>query len=181
LSLQVIMEKVHELLAVQAELEVARARVRGLEADEARLSEREVPELLEAEGLAGLHLDDGRELTTTSTVRASIPSPSGISRERDPLRREAMLARREEAIKWLVDNGHDGLLKTELSLGFGRGELDRAEEIARALHDQGFDAELTETVNANTLSAFVREQLEAGAALPLEALGVALQRSVKIK
>lgn len=181
MSIKAIMEKVHELNGVRDRLVEAQLEVQKLQDREGALSERVIPELLAEEGLDGLSLDDGRKLSIKSDVRASIPSLSGAMREKDPARREAMLARREEALRFLVDSGNGGLIKSELSVGFGQGELARAEELSAALEAQGFAPSLAETVNAQSLSAFVREQLEQGSDLPLEALSVSVLKRTVIK
>lgn len=181
MSLTVIMENVTQLLEVQDKLIEARQAVEELEREEDRLSTFIIPELLEAEGLEGLALEGGRSLSVSQTIRASIPTLAGIRRERDAGRAHSMMARREEALKWLVSAGHDSLLKTEVDVAFGRGEAEEANKLLQALTVQGFEAELVENVKPQTLSALVREQLEAGADVPTEALSVSVQKKTVIK
>lgn len=181
MSLTLIMEKVGELDAIRGRIEQAQTDLAGLVDQEAALSERVIPELLEAEGLEGLALEGGRSLSVSQTIRASVPTLAGIRRERDAERARSMSARREAAIAWLVAAGHDSLLKTEVDVAFGRGEASRASELIQALTEQGFEAELVENINPQTLSALVREQLEAGAEVPTEALAVVVQKKTVIK
>jgi hypothetical protein len=96
--------------------------------------------------------------------------------------------REEEAFNWLEENEHGDLIKTHLSMQFGRGELEVAkkvtEQLAAMFRAEGVEPRGTEIkmgVQWNTLTAFVREQTEMGNALPLELLGATVGRIMKIK
>lgn len=181
MSLSEIVGNVTKLRELRGDIKRATADLEKLTVEEDRLSTIVIPELLEAEGLGGLSLDDGSELEVSQTIRASIPTLAGIRRERDGERARSMMNRREAALQWLIAAGHESLLKTEVDVAFSRGEADRASELLQALSEQGFEAELVENVNAQTLSALVREQLEAGVDVPTEALSVIVQKKTVIK
>lgn len=83
-----------------------------------------------------------------------------------------------EAFAWLDENGHGALIKRACSWSFGREQANAAGEfVERArliLEELGCEAPLTDkkSVHAQTLGAFVREQLELGVDIPRKALGV---------
>jgi len=96
--------------------------------------------------------------------------------------------RKSEAYDWLVDNGHGDLIKTTLVYTFGREELDLAksfkniiEKHARQLGLGELEGQLKMGVHSGTLTSFVKEQTEAGVALPLDLLGAQMGHIVKIK
>jgi hypothetical protein len=96
--------------------------------------------------------------------------------------------KREEAFSWLEDNEHGDLIKTVLTVQFHRGEMEIATEVARRIKafieakgvpDRPIDVK--KGVAWNTLTAFVKEQIEEGMVLPLEILGATIGRIVKLK
>ena len=87
---------------------------------------------------------------------------------------EEKVQRAEEALRWLTVHGQGGLIKGEVSVTFGRG--DRRVEALVALFKQkrfaGLEYDRRETVHASTLSAWVRQQVDAGKTVPTDLLGV---------
>jgi hypothetical protein len=55
---------------------------------------------------------------------------------------------------------------------FGMGKEKRAGDLLTFLLKKGYEAESKEYVHSQTLSAFVREQIEAGRKIPMDLLGV---------
>lgn len=120
------------------------------------LREETIPSVMQELGLKDLTLDTGQKLKVQQEVYASIPA-----------------SEKPRAYAWLTDNGFGGLLKTTLTIEFGRGERDKALEYVQVLHDEhGLSASFEEGVHAQTLKAFLKEQISAGRAdLPLEIFG----------
>jgi hypothetical protein len=69
-------------------------------------------------------------------------------------------------IAWLDANGESGMVKRQLSLAFNREQSDQALELEARLRPEYPMVESKETVNTNTLKAWVRRRLEAGENLP---------------
>lgn len=77
------------------------------------------------------------------------------------------------ALAWLKSTGQDGLIKTEVTVLFGKGERQRAEALAGQIRGFGWMPEVSETVNTGAFKALVREWMEQGKSLPvLEDIGV---------
>lgn len=160
------------LVDLSDQLEAADAEVERLEAllDEAkknrqRLSEHEIPKLLD--GMEGkISLPDGRTISITEKVRASVSSD-----------------RKPTAMKWLDDNGHGAIIKRRFIIEFGRDQEEWARTFKRQLSESSTPLNMKEERNVHwqTLDAFVREQLESGGDLPLDVFGVYRQRFTKIK
>ena len=68
--------------------------------------------------------------------------------------------------EWLRKTGHDDLIKNEVKVVFGRGEDEVAAGVYTDLREHYDAVTQKQTVHAQTLRAFVREQMEAGAELP---------------
>jgi len=130
-----------------------------------RTEMEDLPELMHEVGLLSVKLEDGSVVELTDEIDC------GISE-----------ANREEAHRWLVDHGFGGLIKTEVTVTFGRGEHDEAEEFGEQVaRDTGHTPEIIERVHPSTLRSFVKEQLEKGAAVPFDIFGVRPYSKAKIK
>lgn len=106
---------------------------------------------------------------------------------------------RQEAFDWLENNGHGDLIKCQVEFLFPRYLMDLAKWFVEAVSKIKIPATfvkkkgkgtpvpaipeptLKQTVPWNTLTAFVKEQVEKGEQLPLETLGATVGQIVKIK
>lgn len=147
-----------ELRVVQAEADLKRAKAGVVE-----IAEVQLVELMEEMGLEDFTTSSGLKAKLKTSIFASIP-----------------VAKQVEALKWLDDNGHAGLIKTQVVAKFTRGEAERARSVAEDLVAQGIIAAAKEGVHPQTLGAWVREQLEGGENIPLDLFGVHRRRSVKV-
>ncbi len=130
-----------------------------------KLREEEIPSIMLELGVKRLDLDTGQVLTVTQEVFASIPA-----------------ANKTEAFAWLEDNKFGDLIKSEVKVNFGRGELTNAEALISSLVDQGLEPVFAESVHASTLKSFLKEQIAAGNSnLDLDLFGARPVSIAKIK
>lgn len=119
-------------------------------------TEREdLPMLMAEAGLQEIKLSDGSIVRITEDCDAKITDRT-----------------REGALSWLVDNGFGGLVKTQVSVAFGRGMREEASEVRDRLAEQYEGVELKEDVHHSTLKAFVKEQLAEGRPIPMDLFNV---------
>lgn len=118
------------------------------------LREETIPCAMQELGIESLTLDTGQKLSIKQEVYASIPESS-----------------RADAYQWLNDNGFGGLIKVEVTTMFAKGEAEKAAELYEELRDKGLQSEFFENVHAQTLKAFLKEQINAGNPVPLELFG----------
>ena len=128
------------------------------------IAEMQLPEAMAEVGVAKFTLTDGSEVTVKPYYSAKISDE-----------------KREECFGWLHDNGHEALIKDEVTLTFNRGEHEKAEQFKAALEEQGMEYSGKMGVHPQTLTAFVREQVESGADFPLELFNVYIGQIAKIK
>lgn len=141
---------------LEAQLNKAREELRDI-------AERQVPELMDQIGIGEFKTTTGLKITIDETIRASIP------KDKAPL-----------AFAWLKNNGHGSLIKRVVSVAFGRGEDERADELRQRLADE-FEVDDNASVHHSTLTAFVREKLREGEEIPLDLFGVHRLRVSKIE
>lgn len=141
---------------VDADAAVEQAEVNLKDAKErARvLREETIPSAMQELGLEEIKLDTGQKLTVKQDVYASIPSD-----------------KKEEAYNWLDVNGFGGLIKVEVKTDYPKGEAQAALQLFQELQDRGLNAQYGQNVHAQTLKAFLREQIAAGSNVPLDLFG----------
>jgi hypothetical protein len=146
------------LLAARKHLEAVEAQLKTAKEDVRRLEQEDLPELMQELGLETF------KLTTGETIEVKQDIECGISEER-----------RARAHAWLTDNGFGGLIKTEVVAKFGRDERDAAVAAAEQI-----GGEMVERVHPSTLKSFVKEQMEAGRAIPFDLFAIHPFNRVKI-
>jgi len=133
--------------------------------EELRLtSEQELPDAMQAAGLNQIVLNTGEKISINEFYNAHISK-----------------ANQEVAYQWLVENGHEGLIKNEVLLKFGREESEVVSETVYALQSRGLSPEVRQSVHPSTLKAFVKEQFTSGNDIPTEPFGIYIGTKATIK
>ncbi len=125
-----------------------------------------LPELMSEVGIDEFKTSDGAKITLSDFFSGSLP--------KDPVRRA-------QAIEWLDDHSAGHLVKTEVSLIFGREEREESRKLLERLDKAGYQPQVSLNVHAQTLVAFVREAMRRGDDVDTEKLGVHVGRVVKYK
>jgi hypothetical protein len=133
--------------------------------EELRLtSENELPDAMQSAGLTQITLTTGEKISIASFYNAHISK-----------------ANQEKAYEWLTSNGHEGLIKNEVLLKFGREEIEVVDQTVSALQARGLSPEVRQSVHPSTLKAFIKEQLGAGIDIPSEPFGIYIGTKATIK
>ena len=90
-------------------------------------------------------------------------------------------ANQEVAYQWLVENGHEGLIKNEVLLKFGREESTVVDETVSALQSRGLSPEVRQSVHPSTLKAFVKERVTDGKPIDLDMFGAFIANAAEIR
>jgi hypothetical protein len=131
----------------------------------AGLIEDDIPALMSevGAGVESITLTNGFAVSIKDDVYASIPA-----------------ARKDEAMTWLEEKGFGGLIKTEVTVSFGREKVKEAKEFTEKAVEEGLEAAFARDVHSQTLRAFLREQIEAAAEVPMDLFGARAVRLAKI-
>lgn len=129
------------------------------------LKSRTIPDLMAELGMESF-TRNGQTLGIYEFVSGSLPKDE---------------EKRKRAIAWLESNGGGGLIKTEISMSFGKDDRDQAVQTYKMLKQAGADPKAETGVHASTLQAFARERLKNGEQIDTEMLGLYTGRVVKIK
>jgi len=123
-----------------------------------------IPTMMQEMNISTLKLADGSSVEVKPRYGASI-----------------LIAKREEAFKWLRDNGLGDLIKNEVTVALGRNEDTRASDYANLAQGQGYEPVQKLKVEPMTLKALVRERIESGKEIPTELFNVFVGNQTKIK
>ena len=160
---QEIAEACNKLLDVQKEVAALEDKLKKKKEEELKLSEQDIPNLMQKTGVSLLKLTDGSSVEIKPYYGARIPA-----------------SRTDEAFDWLRENNHGDLIKNNVTLTFGRNQDNEAKSIVDDLRNKGHNVKQAEKVEPMTLKAFVREQIEKGKDVPADLFGVYVATRTKI-
>lgn len=123
-----------------------------------------IPDLFEELGLKKFTLNDGRIVEVTGKYAGSISTDNA-----------------DACFQWLQEHGHEGIIKHEVKVKLKKGQDEEHEKILTCLMQEKVSFDDKKSVHPQTLSAFIREQIENGADFPQELFKVVKLRSTKIK
>jgi hypothetical protein len=125
-----------------------------------------LPDAMAEAGLADFSLADGSTIAISDFVSGSLP--------KDP-------EKREKAIKWLEEHDGAALIKTDVSLAFGKSQHNQALDLVGRLREEGHEVTVESGVHASTLQSFAKDVLRNGGELDADVLGLFVGRAAKVK
>lgn len=148
-----------EIVAQQEEsLRSAKERLRTLD-------EVELPELMAELGLIEFKMNDGSKVTIKEDVYGGI----------GPLDEKAKAA----AMDYVEANNGGPLIKTNVSLAFGKNQHNEALSLAGELREKGYEVSVENGIHSQTLKKFVRELQDDDKIVDLELLGmISLRKAI---
>lgn len=167
-AMPLVIERARLLDELERELDDLEERRRVVSKRINELQMVEIPDAMDQAGIDRLGVPGVGDIQLKPWYHATLP--------KEPQARIA-------AVSWLTQHGHADLIKTELSVAFTRGEHNLAGDVRAKLEHLLPDrvVDLQEDVHHMTYTKFIREQMEAGEALPLELLGARVGRVAQIK
>lgn len=161
-----VVKGIDRMMELKNEIEGIEASLKQRKQEFDRLANEVVPSAMDAADCSlFVHKTTGLKVVVEDFVQASIP-----------------VAMKDEAFKWLMDNGHEDLIKAEIKVALPKGEREMALRISKEVEEKfGVSMAFNESVHASTLKSFCKEQLAAGAELPEKAFGLYQGRVAKIK
>ena len=150
-NVQSLSNYVLQLQSLEDEVKVLEEDLKRKKEAADKISEEVIPEIMQHMKLKTLKLQDGSAIEVKEIYGASIP-----------------IAKKEEAFKWLRSNDLGDLIKNEITVSFGRGEDNKANDYASLAEKNGYQPTQKMKVEPMTLKALYRERVEAKQDLPSE-------------
>ena len=130
-----------------------------------KLSTEMIPETLDELGLSEVTLSDGTKVSLSNFYSCSIKED-----------------KKAAAMNWLRNNDLGDVIKTEVVVPFGKGDVKQAEKTSsEILKKLKLKSTVTYSVHAQTLKKLAREQHEAGKSLPESSFNLYIGRITKLK
>jgi hypothetical protein len=153
-----------QLAELEEKIRLEEEHLKSLKDDYRKISEDLLPNKLRELGVSEFKLADGTSMSIQQYYSARITPDN-----------------RDVCFHWLENNGLGDIIKNTVSANFGRGEDDAASELMTKLEDEGHSLVQKKWVEPMTLKAVVKEQVEKGTDLPLEAFNVYVGQKIKVK
>tara|TARA_Y100001973_G_scaffold95847_1_gene149841 strand:- start:80 stop:649 length:570 start_codon:yes stop_codon:yes gene_type:complete len=144
---------VSQLNNIEDAIEACENKLKDLKFQKTKIEEQHIPSLMEEMGQTE-GTWNGVKVKLVQKIDAKITE-----------------ANKEAAFAWLRENGHDGIIKNDVTMSFSKGEDNKAGDAVGLLREKGFDPVQRTTVHGNTLKSFIRNGLEKGISLDLDLLG----------
>jgi hypothetical protein len=157
-------DQVVKLTNLEDELADKETELKELKRKVELVSGEVIPTMMQEMNISTLKLADGTSVEVKPIYGASI-----------------LVAKREEAFKWLRDNGLGDLIKNDVTVTFGMSEDIRASDYASLAKRQGYEPIQKVSVHTGTLKALVRERIESGKEIPTELFNVFAGNQTKVK
>ena len=117
-GLEVVTKIGNKLVEKKKNLAKEEERLKTLKAEIREIEERELPDAMRAcNGMTRFDLKDGSQIKVKDEIFCSIP-----------------LDKKADALKWLEENGHAGLIKHDVKVSFAKGEYDEADKLIKVLN-----------------------------------------------
>ena len=156
-------DKVIKLKDLEDEIKNAEQSLSKLKEQAKYISNIEVPRMMEEMHITKLKLKDGESVEIKKIYGASITPDN-----------------QEKAFTWLREHGLGDIIKNDVSVTFGMGEDNKAQQYAVLARGQGYEPVQKIGVHPQTLKAVVRERLEAGQEMPSDLFKTYAGNSTKI-
>jgi hypothetical protein len=150
-DLKVISALANQQMMLEAQLEAAKIYLAELQEAHRDIAQNVLPEAMAACGIKEFTLSDGSKVTVRDDVSTSLKADN-----------------KDGALDWLEANGHDSIIKHEVTCSFDRGENSNAEAALELLQTAGFTPTDKQAVNHQTLQAWGRRMAEEGIRPPEE-------------
>jgi len=154
-----------KLKALEDKIEAAEENLKDLKLKADDVGSRVIPELLAEQALTSIKMSDGSTVSVKKEFRATIPKDE---------------ARRESCLQWLRDQGLGDIIKNNVTVSFGKGEDDKAEQLLNLAAENGFQPQQKSDVAWNTLTALYQERVQAGLDMPSESFSLWIKDKTKI-
>jgi hypothetical protein len=148
-----------ELEMLEAGLKLAKSALR-------QTQEVDLPLAMQQAGVAEIKLPSGEKISIKDDVYATMPKGAAC----------------DAALLWLRSHGLGDVIKSEVTVSFGRDEEEQATALLAECQVNGWNnAAFAATVHNQTLKALIRERLAKGAEFPMELFGAGVVTKAVIK
>ena len=152
-----------ELKAYEDEIAELEEKIKFKKNKADKISSEIIPNMLAEQGLSSLKLADGSSVEVRKAYNCTILKDN-----------------MESAYNWLRENQLGDIIKNEVSVQFGKGEDNKAEQLLNLAAQEGYEPSQRSKVEPMTLKALYRERVEAGLDMPSQFFNIFIKDQTKI-
>jgi|TARA_S200000501_G_scaffold154360_1_gene145546 phage terminase small subunit len=152
-----------ELQAYENEIAELEEKIKFKKDKADKISSEIIPNMLAEQGISSLKLADGSSVDVNKSYNCTI--------KKDEM---------EAAYNWLRENQLGDIIKNEVSVQFGKGEDNKAEQLLDLAAQEGYEPSQKSKVEPMTLKALYRERVEAGLDMPSQFFNIFIKDKTKI-
>lgn len=138
---------------IKSQIEEYESDIKQLKGRMNAILEDELPSLMKDGNISEFKLGNGKRVTLTEIVAASMPKDESA---------------KQAFFDWLTAQDATDIIKTDVSVSFGKTEHNQAVSLAEDLKNRGYSVARKEGVHHQTLNSFLRERVQRGDNLPPE-------------
>lgn len=153
-----------EQITLETRIDNGQKLLKQLNEDLRRLSQETLPNAMQEVGINEIGLEDGSKIIIKPFYRAHISKDNA-----------------ESAMKWLLENGEGGIIKSEFIVNFAKGDEKEAQALKDLLAEHGYTYVAKETVHPQTLMSLTKTRQEGGQPLPPDLFGTYIGKEATIK
>lgn len=162
--------RVTELIAAEdtlrTQLETQEAITADIKEQLRRVRHQDLPEAMQAAGVDRLRTPSGLEARLVFECSGTLSSDE---------------AERDRQLELLIGAGAGEVVKSVVSVAFGKDEYAKAMGLLGELQRRNLTATYARTIHPMTLKSWVKERMEAGDAIPLSEVGLWYGQIAKVK
>jgi|TARA_R100000656_G_C3928635_1_gene124334 hypothetical protein len=128
-----------------------------------KVTDELLPDAMEELGIENLTLSDGSRIEIKPVYSATI-----------------LVDKKEEAFKFIRQCGDDDIIKNNVTVTFGRGEMNEAEAFTEWVADKGLIPNQTQKIEPSTLRAWFKSRVEDGLPVTTDAITTYMSNHAKI-
>jgi len=170
---------IREMADLETRIKDVKQFLKDLEEKRSLIESVSLPNAMDALQIPMVGLPDGRVCRVNAVIKANLPSKTAVDKARGDAGEE-LRARLEAGLAWLRSNDAEGMIKNQVVADMGKGEDEKAYQLLNLASELNVACSRHETVHPQTLSAFVREKIEAGEDIPMDTFAVYTGRIAKI-
>ena len=164
-----------DLLKNDKAIEDLESALATLKQQQRQISEVDIPNKMKEMGMLEFVTTEGVKLKVKSFYTGYIPTLKAS------MKKPELADRRQRCLDYLSNNGHESLIKNELSIIFSKGQDNEAKDLKADLENKGHPVTLEPSVNAASLKAHINVLKKDNKEFDDELFNVFLKTETKIE
>ena len=165
-NLQEVKRLAARLVVIEDEIKQCEDYIAKAKKEREEIRIRTLPGVMFELGIDSVSIDN-HQCTLEPLVQATLP--------KDPIQRQ-------EAVEWLVDNGHGGIIKRQLTVELPKGDAATEDMVRDAVRDAapGLVVSTAYNVHHSSYTALAKQLVRDGVSVPADLLGVYIGSIVRV-